>query len=160
MHPAALFRGQLMPGSRYWCEARDADPVAFDLFRRHYSYRRSSKRRQAGGRFIGPGEYMLLIAPDESALFAWRKFIPMDDQQGVNCAIFRNEGPHLSSDMIRDAEALAWARWPGERFYTYVNPRKVRSANPGYCFIRAGWQRCGYTSRGLCILEKLPEGES
>jgi hypothetical protein len=31
----------------------------------------------------------------------------------VNCAVFRNEGPVLSSDLILEAEELAWGRWPG-----------------------------------------------
>jgi len=68
-------------------------------------------------------------------------------------ALFRR-----SSDLIRSAMALAWQRWPGERLYTYVNPRFVKSANPGYCFLMAGWHRCGKTkSRELLILEALPK---
>jgi hypothetical protein len=51
----------------------------------------------------------------------------------------------------------AWSRWQAERFYTYVNQRRVASANPGYCFKRAGWKPCGYTaSKKLLILEALP----
>ena len=36
--------------------------------------------------------------------------------------------------MILDAEPYAWDRWLGQRLYTYVAPRMVRSPNPGYCF--------------------------
>lgn len=32
----------------------------------------------------------------------------------------------LSSDLIREAERIAQARWPDERLYTYVNPRAVK----------------------------------
>lgn len=97
---------------------------------------------------------MVLLTPCARALFVWRKFISKDGQQGVNCAIFRNEGAGLSSQLILDAMQLAWQRWPGERFYTYVNPRRVLSSNPGYCFLRAGWRRCGITkTRKLLILE-------
>jgi len=46
-------------------------------------------------------------------------------------------------------------KWPGERLYTYVNSHKIRSTNPGYCFLRAGWRKCGMTKGGLIILEKL-----
>jgi hypothetical protein len=75
----------------------------------------------------------------------------------VTCAIFRNEGAGRSSDLILEAMRAAWVRWPGERLYTYVNPRRVRSANPGYCFKAAGWQLCGITkTRKLLILEALP----
>jgi hypothetical protein len=50
--------------------------------------------------------------------------------------------------------SIAWQRWPGERLYTYVNPRKVKSENPGYCFKVAGWTTCGTTKwRKLTILE-------
>jgi hypothetical protein len=62
------------------------------LYDRHYS-----KYHYADGRrpklFVGPGEKMVLLTTDHLALFAWRKFRSMDGQQGVNCAIFRNEGP-------------------------------------------------------------------
>ena len=100
---------------------------------------------------------MVLLTGDARALFVWRKFLSKDHQQGVNCAIFRNESELQSSALIRAAMALAWDRWPGERFYTYVNPRKVRSTSPGYCFQRAGWRRCGVTkTRRLIVLEALP----
>ena len=50
--------------------------------------------------------------------------------------------------------AAAWRRWPGARFYTYVNPRRVRSVNPGFCFKAAGWRLCGITkTRRLLVLE-------
>lgn len=42
---------------------------------------------------------------DCRALFAWRKFIDKSGQQGVNCSIFRNEGPELSSELIIEADA-------------------------------------------------------
>ena len=41
--------------------------------------------------------------------------------------------------LIREAVKLAWAKWPNQRLYTYVNPRAIRSTNPGYCFQMAGW---------------------
>ncbi len=108
-------------------------------------------------RIAGPGEKLVLLTPCARALFVWRKFISKDQQAGVNCAIFRNEGAGLASDLIRAAMVAGWARWPGERFYTYVNPRRVRSANPGFCFKEAGWRLCGITkTRRLLVLEALP----
>jgi hypothetical protein len=146
------------PDRGFWLARRDADPDAMVLFSRHYSYRRSRMRKWAGGKFVGPGEYIVLVTPDHLALFVWRRFISMDCQEGVNCAVFRNEGPTLSSELILDAEQHARDRWPDvRRFYTYVNPRKVRSSNPGYCFIRAGWRRCGMTTKRLIVLEKRLE---
>jgi hypothetical protein len=139
-----------------WFVVRDGDPTARTLFRRHYSY-----RAYADGRdpqlFVGPGEKLVLLTPCARALFVWRRFQCGGGQQGVNCAIFRNEGVALSSVLIREADAVADARWPGERHYTFVNPRKVRSTNPGFCFLAAGWRRCGITKwNRLLILERPP----
>lgn len=60
---------------------------------------------------------MVLLTEDVRALFVWRKFISADGQQGVNCAVFRNESTLRASDLIRHADADAWNRWPGERHY-------------------------------------------
>lgn len=140
-----------------WMQVRDGNATARAIFDRHYS-----RYRYADGRdpklIVGPGEKMVLVSACARALFIWRKFISGNGQNGVNCAAFRNEGAGLSSQLILDAMDLAWERWPGERFYTYVNARKIRSTNPGYCFLTAGWRRCGITKwNRLHILEYRPE---
>lgn len=143
-------------GASAWLEVRDgASPTAAAIFDRHYS------RGAAGSPFVaGPGEKMVLLTPCARALFVWRQFVSKDPTVGaddVNCAVFRNEGAGLSSSLILEAMALAWRKWPGRRLYTYVDPRKVRSRNPGYCFLMAGWRRCGITKRrGFLILEVRP----
>lgn len=98
-------------------------------------------------------------APENAdAMFVWRKFIDdtIPKQEGVNCAVFRNEAPSrfLSSELVRQADAVADFCWPGERHYTYVNLKAVRSRNPGFCFVAAGWRRCGTTRGGLLIFER------
>lgn len=137
-----------------WVEVRDGNSAGQQLFSRHYSkylYKDGRKPKL----FVGPGFKMVLITQDGKALFVWRKFISGDGQAGVNCAVFRNEGPQLSSLLILEAEKLAWTRWPGERLYTYVNTKKIKSVNPGYCFKQAGWRICGETKKNkLLILEK------
>jgi hypothetical protein len=149
--------GEMYPvRSEHWVEARDGDVLGLAMYRRHYSCHRYRDGRDPA-LFVGPGEKTVLLHADGSALFVWRKFISGDGQEGVNCAVFRNEGDTLSSVLILEAHGIAWERWPGERLYTYVNPRKVQSANPGYCFIRAGWRRCGVTKGGLLVLEMRPE---
>lgn len=147
----------------FWLPVKDGDERAAALYRSHYScHQYADGRRSRYGyrnRFliVGPGEKMLLMTVNCDALFAWRKFIDDSGQQGINCAIFRNESPFQSSAMILEAEQLAWSRWPGERFYTYVDSSRIRSTNPGWCFQMAGWRKCGRTkSRNLVILEKLP----
>ncbi len=140
-----------LPG---WFVSKDGDPEAYALFRRHYSARKTApKVRQ----FIGPGEKMVLVAADYSALFCWRRCNFWDDGQiGVNCTVFRNEGPGRASEMIREAEGFAWERWPGQRLFTFVDGSKVKGTCPGYCFRRAGWKSAGFSKGGLLILEKLP----
>jgi hypothetical protein len=96
---------------------------------------------------------MVLLTIKCDALWVWRKFISMAGEQGVNNAVFRNEGAILSSILIRDACEWAWDKWPGQRLYTYVDPTKIKSTNPGYCFLQAGWHRCGMSQKGLIILE-------
>ena len=149
-------------GSRVWLTVRDGDLRALGLFLRHYSAR--SSRGPDVKKFVGPGEYMCLMTPDCRSLFVWRLFaeVGQPGPRGLNCAVFRREGGDwLASEMILAAEELARSRWPGEkRYYTYVNPRKVRSANPGYCFLKAGWRRCRTTPRGLVELEKEPAGRT
>jgi hypothetical protein len=145
--------------TQYWFAAKDGDRDALGLYERHYScYKYADKRKRR--KIVGPGEYLMLITAESNALFVWRKFRSMNEQKGVNCAIFRNEGKIQSSVLIKEAMEFAWNKWPGERLYTYVNPHKIRSTNPGYCFLQAGWERCGMTKkRGLLIFEALPIDE-
>lgn len=157
LYPSPL----LLPGedgraalSDLWCECRARDLHALALFSRHYSFNGRGNHLQSG--IAGPGESMVLISPNADALFIWRQErFRRDEQTGINCAVFRNESSTgtQSSTLIRDAMRLAWRRWPGQRLFTFVDARKVRSSNPGYCFRCAGWERVGKTGRGLIILE-------
>lgn len=151
----ALFGTETMTGTTYWRESRDGNPVGLQIYRRHYS-RYVYRDGRDPALFVGPGEKTVLLSHHDDALFVWRKFIDGSGQQGINCAVFRNESPHLASEMILDAEGWAALRWPGERLYTYVNPARIRSTNPGYCFKRAGWVPAGMTRgrRPLLVLEK------
>lgn len=137
----------------YWRVSKDGDRIGWNLYRRHYSAKNPNPKIK---QFVGPGQKMVLIEHTGRAVFAWRKYISDAGEVGVNCAVFRNESVNRSSEMIEEAVAFAWHRWPGERLYTYVNPVKVRSTNPGYCFKVAGWRRSGETSSGLIVLELLP----
>lgn len=146
----------------HWLPAKDGDPRAYALMTRHYSFHpyRDGRRQDYANRnrhlIVGPGEKMVLLTVDCDALFVWRKFIDASGQCGVCCAVFHSESGVLSSALILEAELLAWARWPGERLYTYVNAGKIKSANPGFCFKCAGWRVCGHSGSGLVILEKYP----
>lgn len=143
-----------------WLQRKDGDDQCREIFDRHYS-RYIYKDGRKPKLFVGPGEKMVLLHVTEAALCVWRKFISADGQQGVNCAIFRNETDARASELLIEAMHLAWQRWPGERFYTYVNPRAVRPTMErgrpvwGWCFYKAGWKFCGVTAkRGYHILER------
>jgi len=141
-----------------WVPIIDGDIVARALYERHYSAQAALARRIERGTalFVGPGFKLVLSTPCRRALFVWRKEnFRLDDQTGVNCTVFRNEGAGLASDLIRAADAVADARWPGQRHFTFVDPRRVRGNPPGNCFLRAGWSRCGHTAKGLHIFERL-----
>lgn len=152
----------------HWLPAKDGDSRAFALYSRHYTYLPyADGRRQRHGyrnkyHIVGPGEKMVLLTVWCDALFVWRKFIDKSGQIGVNCAVFRNESKLLSSELILEAEQLAWRRWPGERLYTYVSEKHTKGRRSkhhlaGHCFRVAGWRECGRTkTRKLLILEKLP----
>jgi hypothetical protein len=144
-----------------WLSVKRTDPRAYALYRRHYSAEKGARWRRPGNTNVtSAGETMVLLSQCCRGLFVWLKCDPamrLDHQLGINCAVFRNEGAGLSSELIREADELAWQRWPGERHFTYVADAKIRSSNPGYCFLKAGWQRAGHNKDGrLTILERMP----
>lgn len=152
----------------HWLPVTDGDPRASYLYERHYScVNLMARRRRSDKRICGPGEHILLMTVTCDALFGWRRCSKPDlaGQMGVCCFVFRNEGRVLSSKLILEAEQIARQRWPSERFYTYVNPGKIKTGNPqtgipnpGKCFVKAGWLKLEQvTGGGLLIFEKLPE---
>lgn len=138
-----------------WWLTKDGDKDCLELYERHYSAYRYADGRERK-LFVGPGEKVVLRTEPGDACFVWRKFIDDSGQHGINCAVFRNESSHRSSTLIRQADAIADCLWPDSRHYTFVNTHAVRSTNPGFCFLAAGWKRCGWTKSGLLILERTP----
>ena len=131
----------------YWVISHDMNPKAQELADRHYSRKTPGSKKG----FIGPGEKLVLLSPTGDALFTWlrsRADYRGDKIDGVNCTIFRNEGPVLSSKLILEAEKFAHDRWPGLKLFTYVSKAKVKSQNPGWCFMKAGWKPAGENKSG------------
>jgi hypothetical protein len=128
------------------------DPEMSMLADRHYS------RRTVGTRqFTYAGRKLVLRDCAGDVLFVWMwpfDELRMDNQTGYNCAIFRNESKRRSSEIILEAERHAFEKWGPNRFYTYVNPKKIKSANPGFCFKKAGWKHIGQSKSGLHLLTK------
>ena len=130
----------------HWYLTKDGDEYCLELYERHYScykYKDGRERKL----FVGPGEKIVLRTWDADAMFVWRKFIDDSGENGIYCAVFRNESQTQSSTLIQEADAIAFAVWPYQRHYTYINAEKVKSTNPGYCFKKAGWRQCGKTKK-------------
>lgn len=94
-----------------------------------------------------PGQTIILRL-ETVAVFGWWRPHPtsgikqMNGLDGWTCTIFRNESPVLSSALILDAERalVKYADSCGpDGMLTYVWDKKIKSANPGYCFKLAGW---------------------
>jgi len=147
-----------------WRVVKDGDWTSFRLFRKHYSCRnKKPKTRQ----ILGPGEKLVLVGrfvPARSTAGNYlcgfrRSMFRRDDQEGVNLAVFRNadEACFEASYLLRWAEAHAYKKWGSIRMFTFVDPPKIASVNPGYCFKKAGWVLCGSTAKGLLVFEKTIE---
>jgi hypothetical protein len=149
-----------------WMIVSRRDPRAIGLYGRHYSSKKNKKTakdwRQYG--ITAPGESLVLLTADVSALFVWVKQIyRADGETGINCAVFRNEGEQLSSSLILEAEKMAQGKWGNERLFTHVDAGAVRrKRDPGRCFKKAGWElvkdengRPRTTKDGLLIFEKV-----
>ena len=97
-----------------WIGVKDSDSRAVSLYKRHYSARKYNHGIPIdyySTGFSGIGESMILLTLDCKALFGWRKQKITDDKQsGVNCFVFRNEGNILSSELIKEADEMAWNR--------------------------------------------------
>lgn len=123
-----------------WQVRRRTDRVANAFADRHYP-----RRSRGCGRVGGPMSTLVLVSSDELA--AWITAYTVHPDDGLDawrCTMFRNEGPALSSDLIIEAMAVTAQRWSTpspDGWVTYVDTAKIASANPGYCFKRAGWRR-------------------
>ena len=147
----------------HWIITHDRNPRAQEIADRHYSRKHPGSTKG----FVGPGEKIVLISEDNRALFVWlyaRAEMRGDGIDGAYCSIFRNEGPILSSELIREAERFAREKWPDKQLFTYVNPKKIKSSKPGYCFIKADWKLTGKNKSGKLLLftkerKRLPDPE-
>jgi len=139
---------------------RDGAPGLREFVRRHYSARHYRDGRNPK-KIVGPGEYLILTTPNVDALIVFRKSNrEIAGRKGVYLSFFRNESWRPSSHLIKQALWLAGKRWPGEKVFTLVNPRKVKTRIPGYCFRRAGFKHTGNTKKGLMIFERRLPNET
>jgi hypothetical protein len=130
----------------------------------HYS------RRTPGSKtFTGVGQEVVLVTKCGRAVWACiRQKTPMavgsgrsrhrkDDETKKTDAkarylwrnmMFRNLGAGLSSELVREATEMTYREWvkrygalPEERLRTEIDVTRVRSTNPGFCYLMAGWEK-------------------
>lgn len=88
---------------------------------------------------------------DRKARFIWRNML------------FRNLGAGLSSDLIRGALDMTYQAWadrygslPDEPLRTEIGFGKIRSSNPGFCYLKAGWRKGERRGGKLFLYAPLP----
>ena len=142
----------LLPFTDALVATNQFDPEMAALADRHYS------RRTPGGRqFLYSGRKLVIRDAAGLVLFGWLYPDPayrVDGQTGYYCAIFRNESRRRSSSIIIECERMAMEKWGPNRAFTFIDPRKIKSPNPGYCFKVAGWHFEDLTKTGKHILVK------
>jgi len=141
-----------------WKLSHRADPPAVAIADRHYN-----RQKPGTPQFVPPGRCIVLLATSGRAL--WVTSWPFAEYvkhawpgAWVN-SLFRNEGAGLSSELIREAIAATRYVWEPPPFglVTFVDASKIRSSNPGFCYLKAGFGRVGRTKGGLVALQMLPE---
>jgi len=148
-----------------WHISHRFDPAALPLADRHYN-----RQKPGTPQFVPPGKCIVLLTEDADAL--WVSSWPMREYTKHEWAgawvntLFRNESPHLSSELILEAISATRSIWtpPDLGIITFVDADEVESRNPGYCYECAGFERVGYTKvNGLhawqLTPDKMPEPE-
>jgi hypothetical protein len=140
----------------HWALSHRADRRALPLADRHYN-----RQKPGTPQFVAPGRCLVLLTPEADALWvsSWpfAQYVKHAWAGAWVCSLFRNEGPVLSSVLIREAAAvtrLVWGAPPSLGMVTFVDPSKTRrKRDPGRCYRRAGWRVCGATQGGLVALQ-------
>jgi hypothetical protein len=142
-----------------WTLSWRADPRARPLADRHYN-----RQKQGALQFVPPGRCVVLLTPEADALWitSWPKYVQHAWPGAWNNTLFRNENhANLSSSLIIEAVAATLAIFgtpPADGMITMVAPESVRSNNPGFCYLKAGFRKIGYTvKRKRLVLQLLPE---
>jgi hypothetical protein len=130
-----------------WARTTRADAAVCALADRHYP------PRKRGSRQVGPPASLLVlrtVAGDAAWVTAWPQYRLHDHGDVWMNTLFRSESPFLASDLIRAACAASVAHFGEVRpVLTYVDPAQVREKrDPGYCFLRAGFDLVGRTRGG------------
>lgn len=131
------------------------EPATRRIADRHYN-----RQKIGSPQFVPPGRCVVLRTPEADAFWvtSWpfAEYVKHAWPGAWVCSAFRNESPHLSSELITEAVAATLAVWPEPPdlgIVTFVDESKTRrKRDPGRCYRRAGFVPCGYTKGGLFAL--------
>lgn len=131
-----------------WHLSNRADKRALPLADRHYN-----RQKIGAPQFVPPGRCLVLLTVNADALWitSWpfAQYVKHAWAGAWVNSLFRNESPHLSSDLIREAIAATRAYWPDVPelgLVSFVDSRKIRrKRDPGRCYRRAGFRHVGFT---------------
>lgn len=146
-----------LSGESPWRLSHRFHRAALGLADRHYN-----RQKPGTSQFVPPGRCLVLVIPGAAVwVTSWpfAEYVKHAWAGAWVCSAFRNERRdlYLSSELVR--EAVAVTRWFfGCRpmlngMVTFVDADKTRrKRDPGRCFIKAGFERCGMTKGGLHAL--------
>lgn len=143
-----------------WRLSHRADRAALPLADAHYN-----RQKIGSPQFVPPGTCLVMLTEDRTALWvtSWPKaeYVKHAWRGAWVNSLFRNEGNHLSSNLIRHGVAHTRAVWPNVPelgIVTFVDPSKTKDKEvPGWCYRRAGWTDVGRTAGGLWVFQQLPD---
>ncbi len=153
-----------------WEISHRFDKAALPMADRHYN-----RQKVGSPQFVPPGSCCVLKAEGALWVTSWPLAAYVRHRwpgAWVNSLFRRESGPQASALIL---EALAATRWfygePPERgMVTFVDPRKVPpvyrrgEAIYGYCYLKAGFERDGFTEGGLWAWRmppsRMPEASS
>lgn len=142
-----------------WRTSWRADPGARVVADRHYN-----RQKIGSAQFVPPGRCLVLRAAGPALWVTSWPFAEFVQHRWPGAwvnSLFRREGGQLlASELIRAAVAATRAHWldvPPLGMVSFVDPEKVASSNPGYCYLMAGFDRDGTTAGGLLAFRMPPE---
>lgn len=142
-----------------WRISNRADKDAVPIADRHYN-----RQHPGSPQFVPPGRCLVLLSKNKDALWvsSWpfAEYVKHAWAGAWMCSCFRNEGPTLSSELIKEAVAITrwyWGNPPPLGMVTFVDPEHVRKKRDfGRCYRKAGFKPCGQTKGKLLALQLLP----
>lgn len=147
-----------MSSEQPWRVSWRADPGGRVIADRHYN-----RQSVGAAQFVPPGRCLVLRAEGPALWVTSWPFAEYVKHRWAGAwvnSLFRREGGPLASALIRAAVAATRAHWPDVPplgMVTFVKPSEVRSVNPGYCYLQAGFDRDGTTEGGLLAFRLRPD---